>query len=66
MCTSRPDDVNPEIDSVIRGALDQAGKHISMNRDKCALCAKAIKIFLEAYGSEAGVVALKFMPFNGM
>jgi len=31
-----------------------------------SLCEEALKIFLACYGSEAGVLGLKFMPFGGL
>ncbi|CAK9050766.1 unnamed protein product [Durusdinium trenchii] len=31
----------------------------------CELCLKTMDLFIGAYGSEAGVLALKFMPFGG-
>ena len=33
---------------------------------KCPICAKAIKMFISIYGSEAGNVALKFMATGGV
>lgn len=33
---------------------------------ECELCVQAIEMFTGAYGAEAGVVALKYMPFGGL
>eukprot|EP00413_Alexandrium_margalefii_P042628 CAMPEP_0204605086 /NCGR_PEP_ID=MMETSP0661-20131031/58277_1 /ASSEMBLY_ACC=CAM_ASM_000606 /TAXON_ID=109239 /ORGANISM="Alexandrium margalefi, Strain AMGDE01CS-322" /LENGTH=422 /DNA_ID=CAMNT_0051616303 /DNA_START=50 /DNA_END=1318 /DNA_ORIENTATION=- len=33
---------------------------------ECELCEQAIDFFVGAYGSESGVVALKYMPFGGL
>ena len=37
-----------------------------MNAATCELCAIAMDTMIAAYGSEAGVVALKWMPFSGL
>jgi len=39
-------------------------KHAMARSDKCA--ERTLKIFLSIYGSEAGNVALKFLPFGGL
>jgi len=33
---------------------------------ECDLCQQAMDMFIGAYGAEAGVVALKYMPFGGL
>jgi glucokinase len=35
-------------------------------READYVCQKAVDVFSECYGSEAGVVALKFLPFGGL
>eukprot|EP00747_Dinoflagellata_sp_TGD_P025252 gnl/TRDRNA2_/TRDRNA2_131124_c1_seq2.p1 gnl/TRDRNA2_/TRDRNA2_131124_c1~~gnl/TRDRNA2_/TRDRNA2_131124_c1_seq2.p1 ORF type:complete len:426 (-),score=92.19 gnl/TRDRNA2_/TRDRNA2_131124_c1_seq2:86-1363(-) len=34
--------------------------------NECELCSQAIDIFVSAYGAEAGVMALQYMPFAGL
>ena len=65
LATVRHDDINKEVHKLITEDENHAAKHISANADKCVICKKALKIFISAYGSEAGVAAMKFMPFNG-
>merc|ERR1712012_539554 len=33
---------------------------------ECELCQEAVEMFVGAYGAEAGVCALKYMPFGGL
>jgi len=33
---------------------------------KCGLCTKAVELWCGAYGAEAGVVALKYLPYGGL
>ena len=53
-------------------AGDMRGKVIAMHSRKdgaapyCGLCAQTMQIFAAAYGSEAGVLGLKFIPLNGL
>lgn len=35
-------------------------------RETCPVCMQAVDLFVGAYGAEAGVMALKFMPFGGL
>lgn len=47
-------------------AGDLQGKVVAVNVDRCELCEKAMHIFVEAFGSEAGVCALKWLPYGGL
>jgi glucokinase len=38
---------------------------VAINADKCDLCAHTMRIFTAAYGAEAGVAALKWIPTGG-
>lgn len=41
------------------------GRMVAINADKCSLCAQTMHIFTAAYGAEAGVAALKWLPTGG-
>jgi hypothetical protein len=41
------------------------GRMVAINADKCALCSQTMHIFTAAYGAEAGVAALKWLPTGG-
>jgi len=36
------------------------------NSGECELCTEAVELFVSAYGAEAGVLALKYMPLGGL
>mmetsp|Transcript_150 Transcript_150/g.182 ORF Transcript_150/g.182 Transcript_150/m.182 type:complete len:487 (+) Transcript_150:90-1550(+) len=57
---------DPSIASQFSEAGDLQGKVVAENVDNDPLCAKAMEIFVIAYGSEAGVAALKFLPYGGL
>ena len=38
---------------------------IATSTGKCDLCAHTMKIFTASYGAEAGVAALKWLPYGG-
>ena len=66
-----PKEVNKQVHAEFEGAGDLKGKVVAMHSKKgdsphCTLCDKAMNIFLAAYGSEAGVACLKWIPFGGM
>ena len=60
-----PDKVTPRIDEAILAASDGAAA-IAKYAYECALCSQAMKIMMDAYGSECGNVALKYLPFGGL
>jgi hypothetical protein len=41
------------------------GRLVSLNADTCPLCAQTMSIFTAAYGAEAGVAGLKWLPGGG-
>jgi glucokinase len=66
----------PEIAQVVRTWEQQAGQERSVDagavigraalEKRCRLCEQTMQIFVEAYGAEAGNVAIKFLPFGGL
>lgn len=62
--------VNPLISGKIRDAGKHGGAIVSQYATNDVggdrLCSKAIEIFVSAYGSEAGVAALKWLPYGGL
>uniref|UniRef100_A0A7S0ZGP6 Glucokinase n=1 Tax=Timspurckia oligopyrenoides TaxID=708627 RepID=A0A7S0ZGP6_9RHOD len=63
--TEFPDEVMSNFDTEIMESNDK-GRHIAMSYYNYSLSKRAMDIFFESYGSEAGNVALKFMPFGGL
>jgi glucokinase len=41
------------------------GRVIATSAEACKLCAETMRIFTRAYGAEAGVAALKWLPTGG-
>eukprot|EP00597_Dinobryon_sp_UTEXLB2267_P000637 CAMPEP_0170067782 /NCGR_PEP_ID=MMETSP0019_2-20121128/6991_1 /TAXON_ID=98059 /ORGANISM="Dinobryon sp., Strain UTEXLB2267" /LENGTH=412 /DNA_ID=CAMNT_0010275239 /DNA_START=36 /DNA_END=1274 /DNA_ORIENTATION=- len=60
-----PELVSPEIHDMIANAGDLKGAVIAKNQDN-AVCKKTMEIFITAYGAEAGVAALKWLPYGGL
>jgi len=58
--------VSPAIKKEFDAAGDLQGKVVGENVEKDPVCRKAMDIFVSAYGSEAGSVCLKFLPFGGL
>mmetsp|Transcript_44921 Transcript_44921/g.123116 ORF Transcript_44921/g.123116 Transcript_44921/m.123116 type:complete len:485 (-) Transcript_44921:282-1736(-) len=58
--------VSPAIQAEFEAAGDLQGKVVGENVDNDPVCKKAMDIFVSAYGSEAGSVCLKFLPFGGL
>ena len=59
--------INPERHQKILEAGDHKGREIAIGAsEQDYLCEETMKIFISAYGSEAGVACLKWMPFNGL
>jgi glucokinase len=65
LATYKPDQINPHVHSLIEAAGDMKGGVIATNQDNCRLCKLTMEIFTTAYGAEAGVAALKWLPFGG-
>jgi len=61
-----PEKIDSKIHSEIQTAGDLQGKIIATNRQNNELCALTMDIFAQAYGSEAGVAALKWLPQAGL
>eukprot|EP00435_Cladocopium_sp_Y103_P032082 s2879_g8.t1 len=71
-----PDKINKEIhllfsngarkDGTVGPVHDPAVIVEAARSGSCELCLKTMDLFTGAYGSEAGVMALKFMPFGGL
>ncbi|EWM29239.1 glucokinase [Nannochloropsis gaditana] len=61
-----PDQVDKSVDAAFRAAGEMGGKIVSENAKPGTLAGLALDIFAGAYGSEAGVAGLKWMPFGGL
>eukprot|EP01035_Chromulina_nebulosa_P020304 gene20304-26355_t len=66
LSTIHPEKVDPLIKEQMAEAGDKAAGVIAKNRKSNELCHKTMEIFVTAYGSEAGVAALKWLPFGGL
>lgn len=64
--TKFPEKVNPKIREAFEAAGDMRPAVVAKNSDKDELCKLAMEIFTSAYGSEAGVAGLKWLPFGGL
>eukprot|EP01029_Cantina_marsupialis_P030289 TRINITY_DN8136_c0_g1_i1.p1 TRINITY_DN8136_c0_g1~~TRINITY_DN8136_c0_g1_i1.p1 ORF type:complete len:384 (+),score=79.32 TRINITY_DN8136_c0_g1_i1:128-1279(+) len=69
LTTKFKEDVNEDLHSKVLASGDMHASIIAQeaakpNGDK--LCKQAMKIFVGAYGSEAGVAGLKWLPFGGL
>jgi len=61
----------PEVHAAVEGAGEMKGKVIATHSKKgakpfCGLCEQVMSTFASAYGSEAGVAALKWIPLGGL
>jgi len=67
-----PSKVVPEVHAAIEAAGEMKGKFISKHSQKvvgmahCELCKLTMDTFAAAYGAEAGVAALKWIPLGGL
>jgi glucokinase len=52
--------------SAFAAAGDLQGKVVAENSGSDPVCAAAMEVFIGAYGSEAGVCALKYLPLGGL
>ncbi len=66
LCSVYPDKISASIDSEVAAAGDLKGKVISENYDNNELCRMTMDIFVRAYGAEAGVAGLKWLPYGGL
>ena len=60
-----PELVDSELHAKINSAGDLKGQVIATNQQN-AVCKKTMEIFITSYGSEAGVAALKWLPYGGL
>lgn len=58
--------VDKLVDDKIMAATDQRGGIIAMNYSKDTLCKWTMEVVWATYGSEAGAVALKYLPRGGL
>jgi len=61
-----PEKKNPMVHKRFLDKFDPAVVVEAAISNDCKLSLEAIEIFVAAYGSESGVVALKYMPFGGL
>ena len=69
LATRFPEDVDEELHAKINAAGDMKGQVIANNGTRGARnknCRRAMDIFTSSYGSEAGDMALKFLPMGGL
>jgi len=64
-CATMPDKVNPEVKKAVDTAGDMKGAIIAQHKED-ELCVKTMEVFMSSYGSETGVVALKWLPYGGL
>ncbi len=50
----------------LAASVSDKGRIVAVNADNCPLCAHTMRIFTAAYGAEAGVAGLKWLPYGGM
>lgn len=60
-----PELVDAELNAKIDGAGDLKGMFIATNQSN-PVCKMTMEIFITAYGAEAGVAALKWLPYGGL
>jgi len=62
-----PERVDPAVQQALAEAEDLQAKVINENsKKKGSLCEQAMQIMISAYGYEAGVLGVKFMPTGGL
>eukprot|EP01041_Mallomonas_annulata_P009850 gene9850-20488_t len=66
LSVTHPDKIDSNIHHEFLSAGDLKGAVVAVNRLKNTLCEQAMDILLTAYGSEAGVAALKWIPQGGL
>jgi len=66
LCNTFPDDVNSKIMDEVNAAGDKKGAIIAGYQESDQLCRETMRIFIGAYGAEAGSAALKWLPYGGL
>jgi len=69
LASSRPKEVDAKLHAEIEAAGDLKGAVIATNaagENPNALCKATMELFVTAYGAEAGVAALKWLPYGGL
>ena len=66
LCKKYPNDINKKIQEEFDVAGDMQAAVIASNYKNNVLCKQTMDIFTTAYGAEAGVAALKWLPFGGL
>lgn len=67
-----PEKVNHEVHRHFLGPIEGPAKNDpaaiveAARAEDCDICQQAVELFVSAYGAEAGVMALKYMPFGGL
>jgi glucokinase len=61
-----PEKANAAVDQELQAAGDLGGRVVASNAGHDDLCRQAMHIMIDVYGSEAGTVALKWLPFGGL
>jgi glucokinase len=61
-----PEKITKATHDKILAAGDMKGAIIAQNQATCELCTQTMTIFAAAYGSEAGVAGLKWLPRGGL
>ena len=62
-----PDQVSADVRAEVAAAGDMKGAVIAAHaRQGDDICKKTMGVFVGAYGAEAGVAALKWLPFGGL
>jgi glucokinase len=64
LCALYPHKVDPTITELMNAAGDMKGAVIATHPQN-ELCKKTMELFVTAYGAEAGVAALKWLPYGG-
>ena len=66
-CSAMPDKVPAALQQEVEAAGDMKGAVIAAHAQKGnEVCKKVMEVFATAYGAEAGVAALKWLPFGGL
>ena len=60
-----PELVDEDIHAKIQSAGDLKGRVIATNQQN-VICKQTMEIFITSYGAEAGVAALKWLPYGGL
>ena len=66
LCQKFPQKIDQGLHALIDAAGDLKGAVIAQNRLTNELCRQTMDIFVTAYGAEAGVAGLKWLPYGGL